>query len=128
MVPSNRMLELYQAEGCPHCAKVRDKLSELGVSYVSHTPRLPGGEGGDVVNRQAYDEMLALGEADQIPFLVDHDRGARLYESDAIVAYLDDHYGDSRASRTEIDVREPDSGGLRGTVAGVAGRLLQVVR
>ncbi|WP_224334192.1 glutathione S-transferase N-terminal domain-containing protein [Haloprofundus halobius] len=122
------MLELYQAEGCPHCAKVRDKLSELGVSYVSHTPRLPGGEGGDVVNRQAYDELLALGDADQIPFLVDHDRGVRLYESDAIVAYLDGQYDGSREARTTVEVHKPTENGLRGTVAGVAGRLLQVVR
>ncbi|MFB6270942.1 MAG: glutaredoxin domain-containing protein, partial [Halobacterium sp.] len=35
------MLELYQSEGCPHCKKVREKLSELGVSYVIHNPRLP---------------------------------------------------------------------------------------
>jgi hypothetical protein len=26
------VLELYQAEGSPHCAKVRDTLTDLGVS------------------------------------------------------------------------------------------------
>ena len=85
------MLELYQSEGCPYCATVREKLSELGVSYVSHNPRLPGDEGGDVTNEVTYDELTAGGE-DQIPYLVDTDRGVTMYESDDIVEYLEDHY------------------------------------
>jgi glutathione S-transferase len=85
------MLELYQSEGCPHCAKVRQKLSDLGVSYVTHNPRLPGGEGGDVTNERTYEELEA-GGADQIPYLVDTDREEALYESDDIVEYLDEHY------------------------------------
>lgn len=82
------MLELYQSEGCPHCAKVREKLSELGVSYVIHNPRLPG---GDVTNSVTHDELTAGGE-DQIPYLVDTDRSETMYESDDIVDYLDEHY------------------------------------
>ena len=85
------MLELYQSEGCPHCAKVRQKLSELGVSYVSHAPRLPGDVGGAVTNEVTYDELTAGGE-DQIPYLVDTDRGVTMYESDDIVEYLDEQY------------------------------------
>jgi len=86
------MLELYQAEGCPHCAKVRDKLTDLGVSYVIHNPRLPGGEGGDVLDEVTYREMTDLGGQDQIPYLVDTARGETLYESDDIVEYLEEHY------------------------------------
>ncbi len=86
------MLELYQAEGCPYCEKVRDTMTELGLSYVAHNPRLPGDVGGDVVNQQVYDEMLAVGGEDQIPFLVDHHHGETLYESDDIVEYLREHY------------------------------------
>jgi len=86
------MLELYQAEGCPHCAKVRDKLTDLGVSYVIHNPRLPGAEGGDVLNEQTYREMTELGGQDQIPYLVDTGRDETLYESDDIVKYLEEHY------------------------------------
>jgi len=85
------MLELYQSEGCPYSAKVREKLSELGVSYVAHNPRLPGEEGGDVTNEVTHDELRAAGE-DQIPYLVDTDRGVTLYESDDIVEYLEEHY------------------------------------
>jgi len=87
------MLELYQAEGCPHCGKVRDKLTDLGLSYVTHNPRLPGGEGGDVTNEVTYREMTELGGQDQIPYLVDTGRGVTLYESDDIVEYLQTHYG-----------------------------------
>lgn len=86
------MLELYQAEGCPHCAKVRDKLTDLGVSYVTHNPRLPGDEGADVLNEQTHQEMTELGGQDQIPFLVDASREETLYESDDIIEYLEDHY------------------------------------
>lgn len=85
------MLELYQSEGCPYCAKVRETLSELGVSYVLHNPRLPGDEGGDVTNEVTYDELTAGGE-DQIPYLVDTNRGVTMYESDDIVEYLETHY------------------------------------
>lgn len=83
------MLELYQAEGCPYSEKVRDTLTELGLSYVAHNPRTHDGE---TRNQQAHDELLAIGGEDQIPFLVDHQRGETLYESDEIVAYLDEHY------------------------------------
>jgi glutathione S-transferase len=85
------MLELYQSEGCPYCAKVRETLSELGVSYVAHNPRLPGDEGGDVTNEVTHDALTAGGE-DQIPYLVDSDRGETLHESDAIVEYIEEHY------------------------------------
>ncbi|NIB99780.1 glutathione S-transferase N-terminal domain-containing protein [Halobacterium sp. R2-5] len=85
------MLELYQSEGCPYSAKVREKLSELGVSYVAHNPRLPGDQGGDVTNEQAHDELQAGGN-DEIPYLVDTTREEALYGSDDIVDYLDEHY------------------------------------
>lgn len=87
------MLELYQAEGCPYSAKVRETLTDLGVSYVVHNPRLPGGQGGDVLNEQVHEELVAIGGEDAIPFLVDHAREETRYESDDIVEYLQTHYG-----------------------------------
>ncbi|SDQ66803.1 glutathione S-transferase N-terminal domain-containing protein [Natronobacterium texcoconense] len=84
------MLELYQAESCPHSTEVREKLSELGVSYVVHNPRLPG---GDVLNEHTHREMTEIGGEDAIPFLVDTDREESLYESEEIVDYLENHYG-----------------------------------
>ncbi|MFB6353639.1 MAG: glutathione S-transferase N-terminal domain-containing protein [Halobacteriales archaeon] len=90
------MLELYQAEGCPFCETVRSKLTELGLSYVVHNPRTAAGEPR---NEQTLDELRTVGGEDQIPFLVDTDRRASVYESDAIVDYLEQHYG--RATVTQ---------------------------
>ena len=83
------MLELYQAEDCPHCEKVREKLMELGVSYVNHNPRTAGGA---TRNQQTLEGMEALGGQDQIPFLVDRQHGVELYESDDIIDHLEEHY------------------------------------
>lgn len=83
------MLELYQAEDCPNSQKVREKLMALGASYVVHNPRTVD---GDVRNEATLDEMETLGGEDQIPFLVDHRRGERLFESDDIIDYLEEHY------------------------------------
>lgn len=87
------MLELYQAEGCPHSKEVRETLTDLGASYVIHNPRLPGDEGGDVKNEQTHGELTDVGSEDAIPFLVDTDRRETRYDSDEIVAYLEEHYG-----------------------------------
>lgn len=86
------MLELYQAENCPYSTTVRETLSELGVSYVAHNPRLPGEEGGDIVNEQTHRAMTEVGGKDEIPMLVDVDREETLYESEEIVEYLETHY------------------------------------
>jgi len=83
------MLELYQAEGCQYSARVRETLTDLGVSYVVHNPRAAAGE---TQNEQTHDQMRTLGGEDQIPFLVDPQRGVTMYEFDDIVAYLEEHY------------------------------------
>ena len=86
------MLELYQHEACADSGLVRGKLSELGLSYVVHNPRKPGSLGGDVLNRQTYDQMLAVGGEDWFPFFVDNRRGETIYGEDEITEYLDEHY------------------------------------
>ena len=83
------MLELYHAEGCQYSANVRETLTDLGVSYVIHNPRAAAGE---TRNEQTHEQLRTFGGEDQIPFLVDHQRGVTMYESDEIVAYLEDHY------------------------------------
>ncbi len=88
------VLELYQAEGCPHSADVREKLTELGLSYVAHNPRRPGDEGGDVRNEQTKQAMVAIGGEDAIPFLVDTGREETVYQSKEIIGYLDRTYAD----------------------------------
>ena len=83
------MLELYQAEGCPHSSSVRETLTDRGLSYVVHNPRRPGDDGGDVLNEQTQQAMTEIGGDDQIPFLVDTNRGETIYGSDDIVDYLE---------------------------------------
>lgn len=83
------MLELYQAEGCQYSAKVRETLTDLGVSYVVHNPRSAAGE---TRNEQTHDQLRTLGGEDQIPFLGNHQRGVTMYESDDVVAHLEEHY------------------------------------
>jgi glutathione S-transferase len=83
------MLELYQAEDCGYSETARETLTALGVSCVIHNPRTAAGE---TRNEQTHEELTELGGRDQIPFLVDHQRGVSMYESDAIVEYLEENY------------------------------------
>jgi len=77
------MLELYQFESCPYCAKVRAKLTELEIDYIARSAP-PGSK-----QRETLQE---LGGQQQVPFLVDPEMGESLYESDDIIAYLEEHY------------------------------------
>jgi len=83
------MLELYQAEGCAYSANVRETLTDLGISYVIHNPRSAAGQ---TRNEQTHNQRRTLGGEDQIPLLIDHQRGVRMDESDDIIAYLEEHY------------------------------------
>lgn len=78
------MLELYQFESCPFCAKVRGVMSELQLDYICRNV-LKGTEKRSIVQH--------LGGQDMVPFLVDLDKGLKMYESDDIITYLREHYG-----------------------------------
>ncbi|PIW37205.1 MAG: hypothetical protein COW24_01525 [Candidatus Kerfeldbacteria bacterium CG15_BIG_FIL_POST_REV_8_21_14_020_45_12] len=73
------MLELYQYEGCPFCAKVRAVLSELELDYIIRN--VPKGS-----TKRHF--LQTLGGKQQVPFLVDQDNNTTLYESDDIISYL----------------------------------------
>lgn len=77
------MLELYQFERCPFCAKVRQKLTELDIDYIVRN--VPPGS-------PKREKLVELGGKQQVPFLVDESRGVSMYESDDIIAYLEEHY------------------------------------
>ena len=76
------MIELFQFEGCPFCRKVRLKLEELDLEYVS----IPCS--GSSKNRA---RLIELGGKEQVPFLVDTDTDTKMYESDDIIAYLEEN-------------------------------------
>lgn len=78
-------LELYEKPGCPYCAKVKQKLEELNLEYVSH--EVPPA-------RSQRDEVEAVSGQRGVPVLVDTENGVDgMPESDDIVAYLDRTYG-----------------------------------
>jgi len=82
-----RMLELYDYEGCPFCRRVREVLCELDLDYLVH----PVAHGSP-----RREELVSAGGKMQVPYLIDHDTGTHLYESNDIIAYLNDTYGGGR--------------------------------
>jgi glutathione S-transferase len=82
-------LELYTLPGCPFCAKVETKLAELDLEYVSH--EVPS-------SHAKRDEVKAVSGQTGVPVLVDTDHDVEgMPESDDIVAYLEQTYGQASA-------------------------------
>ncbi|NUP08588.1 MAG: hypothetical protein HOW73_21270 [Polyangiaceae bacterium] len=80
------MLELYEFEACPFCRKVREALSafDLDATIFPCPPR------GTRYRPLATEK----GGKAQFPFLVDPNTNRQMYESDEIVLYLSQTYGD----------------------------------
>jgi glutathione S-transferase len=77
------MLELYQFEECPFCARVRQALDALGLDYVVRTvPRA----------HPLRERVKAVSGQTQVPVLVDPDRRQVVVESEDIIEYLGSHY------------------------------------
>ena len=71
------MLALYQSEWCAYCHRVRQVLTELGLTYT--TINVPAA-------REERAELMAIADQDGVPVLVD---GDKVYgDSDEIIAYL----------------------------------------
>ena len=75
------MLELWQTEWCPASRRVRERLTELGIDYV--TRQVP-------VEREERTALRQATGGDTIPTLVLPD-GAVVTGEDAIRRHLDDH-------------------------------------
>ena len=80
--PSWKPLELYQTEWCPASRRVRQRLTELDVTYISK--QVP-------VEREERLELLMRTGTDSIPALVCED-GGLLVGEEAILAYLDERF------------------------------------
>ena len=78
-------ITLYELPGCPYCAKVVDKLDELGLEYDSiEVPR----------NHDERTEVEAVSDQTGVPVIVDEEHGVdSMPESDDIVEYLEETYG-----------------------------------
>ncbi len=78
-------LTLYELEGCPYCAKVKEKLAELDLEYDSVSVPRSHGE---------RTEVKEISGQTGVPVLVDEEHGIEgMAESDDIVEYLAKTYG-----------------------------------
>jgi glutathione S-transferase len=73
--------ELWQTEWCPASHRVRQRLTELGLTYTVH--QVP-------VHAQARTRLRAATGASEIPVLVVD--GSIVIGEQAILAYLNEHY------------------------------------
>jgi len=79
------MLQLFQTEWCPASRRVRQRLTELGIDYV--TRQVP-------VEKQHRLALRSVAGTDVIPTLVLKD-GSPLVGEDAIRAWLDAHIAET---------------------------------
>lgn len=78
---------LYQAEWCPYCARVRDKMTELLLDYKTvNVPR-------DHAERTIVKEVSGQ---TGIPVMVDGE--VILDDDDDIIPYLEKTYGNGKAA------------------------------
>lgn len=78
------MIELYQAEWCPHSHRVRQRLTELGLDFVAH--QVP-------VDQSERIELERATGRRSIPTLV-LDDGSVLGGDDEILAAFDGRFGE----------------------------------
>jgi|ERR671923_2093158 glutaredoxin len=79
------MIELYQAEWCPHSSRVRQRFTELGVSFFARqVPAEPADR----------EEMRRKTGSDEIPALLLEDGTAITGDADALIAHLDREFSE----------------------------------
>ena len=78
------MLQLYIDPSCPFCVKVTDHLERHGIPYEPKMLSI-------FADSETRRELVKLGGSSQVPFLHDAERKVRMYESDDIIAYCDEH-------------------------------------
>ncbi len=77
------MLTLYVKTGCPFCAKVLHAGEELKVSFTEK----------NIADSNIASELIERGGKRQVPYLIDDGNDTEMYESDAIINYLNEQYG-----------------------------------
>lgn len=79
------MMTLYQFESCPYCKIVREKLSELQITYINvNVPR----------DKSKRHEVVQVSGQPSVPVLVDGD--TVLDDEEKILPYLQEKYGTAR--------------------------------
>lgn len=83
------MIKLFVKTGCQFCARAIAVLQAYDVPF----------EEKNVADAGVVDELIALGGKKQEPFLVDGD--SMMYESRAIIDYVERMYGKGGGERTK---------------------------
>lgn len=108
-IQPEQLLTLYDMEGCPHCRRVREVLTALGLDAQIY----PCPTGGKRFRAQAQ----RAGGKQQFPLLVDPNTNTTMYESADIVDYLFRTY----AGRVTPSAYRPGKfGALLGSLASAA--------
>ncbi|KAK7355445.1 hypothetical protein VNO80_14701 [Phaseolus coccineus] len=81
-----KYIEIYEFESCPFCRKVREIVAILDLDVVFY----PCPRNGP----NFRPKVLQMGGKLQFPYMVDPNTGVSMYESDDIIRYLVDKYGD----------------------------------
>lgn len=88
-------IELWQAEWCPSSHRVRQRLTELGLSFTAHQVS---------ADRDQRTELRAISGPGLIPVL--RADGAIIAGAEAIITYLDAHFeeaADAAAHRARAE-------------------------
>ena len=81
-------IRLYEMEGCPFCRAVREAMTALHLDVEIY----PCPKGGTRFRPEAE----RIGGKAQFPLLVDPNTNTVMYESQAIIEYLFQHYGNGK--------------------------------
>lgn len=85
------MLTLYYKPSCAYSQEVLGEAEDLGVKFNLK----------DIASDPALAEELVIqGGTQRTPFLIDPDRGVKMYESALIVGYLKEFYKDGSSMGT----------------------------
>jgi glutathione S-transferase len=79
-------LVLYEFEGCPFCKKVREAVCILDIDVLFKPCPMDG--------PTFRPEAVAEGGKKMFPYMKDPNTGTNMYESDEIIAYMFNTYGD----------------------------------
>ena len=82
LLKRNNMLFLYTKSNCPFTPVVLYKLAEDAIPYTEK----------NIEDPQFESELLEHGGDRKVPFLYDDETGLGMYESTAIVAYLNEYH------------------------------------
>lgn len=73
------MITLYTRPLCGFCDTVKERLEELAIPYKEKS----------IDTEDNLVELMEKGGRRQVPYLVDDERGAAIYESAGIIQYLE---------------------------------------